>query len=103
MLAAAAHLGYDTSGKDSGYRDLVLEVFLIALEPLQVEGPYDFGTSTMPRRLSELAERVTEFREFWHAPPSDAVFFHRKLGGMFLLASRLEARVDVRELVSRFI
>ena len=38
-------------------------------------------------------------RDFWHSPPADAVFLHRKLGGLYLLAARLKARVDVNKLV----
>ncbi|MEZ5447896.1 MAG: hypothetical protein R3E89_02330 [Thiolinea sp.] len=36
--------------------------------------------------------------EYWHTPPADALFLHRKLGGLYLLAARLRARVDVRRL-----
>ena len=58
--------------------------------------------SDMARRMSELGEEVTAFRDFWQAPPTDAVYFHRKLGGMFLLASRLKARVNVHQLIKQF-
>jgi hypothetical protein len=34
-------------------------------------------------------------RGFWHTPPADALFLHRKLGGLYLLAARLKARVDI--------
>ena len=37
-------------------------------------------------------------RDFWHIPPVDTLFLHRKLGGLYLLAARLKARVDVRAL-----
>ena len=33
-------------------------------------------------------------KEAWHTPPADAIFLHRKLGGLYLLAARLKARVD---------
>jgi hypothetical protein len=36
-----------------------------------------------------------EDRQFWHTPPIDCLFLHRKLGGLFLLVTRLKARVDV--------
>jgi hypothetical protein len=31
------------------------------------------------------------------------MYFHRKLGGMFLLASRVKSRVDVHELIKRWL
>ena len=33
-------------------------------------------------------------RDFWHYPPADALFLHRKLGGLYLLAARCALRVD---------
>mgnify|MGYP001828134113 FL=1 len=103
LIAAAEKLGYAMGDADSEYRELVLELFLLALEPLREHGPYDFGHSTMAARMSTLAENVTDYRDFWQAPPTDAVYFHRKLGGMFMLASRLKSRVNVRELVERWL
>ena len=102
LLAAAERIGYAMGDEDSEYRALVLELFLLALEPLQVDEAYDFAHSDMARRMSELGEEVTAFRDFWQAPPTDAVYFHRKLGGMFLLASRLKARVNVNRLIKQF-
>ncbi len=42
-------------------------------------------------------------REFWHTPPAAALFLHRKLGGLYLLAARLKARVDVARLAQSFL
>jgi len=103
LVAAAERIGYAMGDEDSQYRALVLELFLIALEPLCHEGMYDFGRSDMARRMSALAEEIADYRDFWRAPPTEAMYFHRKLGGMFLLASRVKARVDVNQLVRRFI
>ena len=49
--------------------------------------------------MSELGQRATEHADFWRAPPTDVVYFHRKLGGMFMLAARMEARVNVNDLM----
>ena len=103
VVAAADRIGYAMGDDDSEYRELVLELFLLALEPMRHEGPYDFARSDMARRMSELAEEVSEYRDFWRAPPTDAMYFHRKLGGMFLLASRVKARVDVNGLIRRWL
>ena len=103
LVQAAERIGYAMGDEDSQYRALVLELFLLALEPLRHEGVYDFARSDMARRMSLLAEDVADYRDFWQAPPTDAMYFHRKLGGMFLLASRVKARVDVNSLVRRVI
>lgn len=103
VIAAADRIGYSMGDDDTQYRELVLELFLLALEPLRHEGVYDFAHSDMARRMSALAEEVSEYRDFWRAPPTDAMYFHRKLGGMFLLASRVKARVDVNQLVKRWV
>lgn len=103
MAAAAAKLGYSVGEPGSDYRELIIELFLLALEPLRHPGPYDFARSDMARLMSERGEQVSRYREFWQAPPTDAVYFHRKLGGMFLLATRLQARVDVHALIRRWV
>jgi predicted unusual protein kinase regulating ubiquinone biosynthesis (AarF/ABC1/UbiB family) len=103
LVAAAERIGYAMGDEDSEYRALVLELFLLALEPLRHEGVYDFAHSDMSKRMSALAEEVADYRDFWRAPPTDAMYFHRKLGGMFLLASRVKSRVDVHELIKRWL
>ncbi|MEH6587651.1 MAG: AarF/ABC1/UbiB kinase family protein [Halioglobus sp.] len=103
LVAAAERVGYAMGDEDSEYRELVLELFLMALEPLQLDEPYDFAASDMSGRMSARAEEVTAFSDFWQAPPTEAVYFHRKLGGMFLLASRLKARVNVNRLITQFL
>jgi predicted unusual protein kinase regulating ubiquinone biosynthesis (AarF/ABC1/UbiB family) len=103
MAVAADKVGYSMGDEDSTYRELVLELLLLALEPLRDDEPYDFAASTMPARLSALGQKATEYADFWHAPPTDVVYFHRKLGGMFMLASRMEARVNAHALMKRWL
>ena len=42
---------------------------------------------------------MQDYRDDWREPPIDALFFHRKLAGLFLLASRVDARVYMRPLL----
>ena len=72
---------------------------LLALEPLRTDTAYDFARSDMARNMSALAEDIGRYRDFWQAPPTDAVYFNRKVGGMFMLATRLKARVNVYRLM----
>ena len=61
-------------------------------------GAYDFGASDLAVRLRDAGLKLSLDRDFWHTPPADALFLHRKLGGLYLLAARLGARVDVGRL-----
>ena len=80
-----------------------MEFLLLAMEPLREDVDYDFARSNMAKQYVDLGEDVTEYQDAWQAPPSDAVYFHRKVGGMFLLASRLKARVNVHQLMQRWL
>ncbi|MEM8564618.1 MAG: AarF/ABC1/UbiB kinase family protein [Pseudomonadota bacterium] len=103
LVAAANRIGYAMGDDDTEYREMILELFLLGLEPVRSEGVYDFARSDMAKNMSQLAEEITRFPDFWQAPHSEVVYFHRKLGGMFMLASRLKARVDVHGLVQQWL
>ena len=40
--------------------------------------------------------------EHWHAPPVGALFVHRKLAGLFLIAAKLGAKVNVNRIFKDF-
>ena len=79
----------------------MLDIFTQACEPLRHSGPYDFGASDLALRIRDVGLKLGMDREFWHTPPADALFLHRKIGGLYLLAARLKARVDIRALFLR--
>jgi hypothetical protein len=98
MARAGLAIGYFDSGTQARHIAAVLDLFEIALEPLRFDGAFDFGTTGMAPRLREAGLSLGLDRDFWHIPPMDALLLHRKLGGLFLLAARLQARVNVRQL-----
>lgn len=74
-----------------------------ALTPFASDGPFDFGAPDFVAAMREQGMRIAADREAWHAPAADLLFVQRKLGGIYLLASRLKARVDVRALLERHV
>ncbi len=103
LVAAAERLGYAMGEAGGEYREMVMQFLAIVMEPLREDVVYDFTPSGMASDMAELAEDITRFRDAWRAPPMDAIYFHRKVGGMFLLASRLRARVNLHRLVMPFL
>ena len=41
--------------------------------------------------------------ELWHVPPPDLLFLSRKFGGLYLLATKLAARVDLDPLIAPYL
>ncbi len=68
-------------------------VFLIT-EPFFDSGeePYDWAESDLPRRVAALGAKFG-FTSGFRAPPPEIVFLDRKLGGMFVLLSKLRVRL----------
>ena len=70
---------------------------LLALgEPLRHIGLYDFGRSTLVRRVFELGRAQLVNHGVGRAPPADLIWLQRKFVGTFLLCARLRARVDLQ-------
>jgi len=100
---AALSLGYFDASTQEKHQAAVLGMVAIALEPFRLGGDYDFGRSDIGQRLHAAGMDLALGRDFWHIPPVDTLFLHRKLGGMYLLAARLKARVDVQRIAKDFI
>lgn len=98
MDAAAAQIGFFQENIKSEQREAVLDLFLQGCEPLCVSGVYNFGTSNLAARIRDAGMALSLEKDYWHTPPADAIFLHRKLGGLYLLAARLRAQVDVSAL-----
>ncbi|MDY6882586.1 MAG: AarF/UbiB family protein, partial [Pseudomonadota bacterium] len=103
MQQAAFAIGLIDETHSQTQIDAVINIGMEACEAIRHEGPYDFGQSDLITRLHEKGMTLTMEHNFWHTPPVDALFIHRKLGGLFLLAKRLSANVDMREAASTWL
>ena len=99
MARAAERIGYTLGPEGSSYRETLLELATLVLAPLTVDEPYDFARSTLPGELAARAGEIQDFREFWEVPPVDVAYIHRKIGGLFMLATRLRVQVNAHELL----
>lgn len=98
MDAAAAQIGFFQEYIRPEQREAVLDLFNQACEPLRWQGAYDFGSSSLAGRIRDAGLELSMEKDYWHTPPADALFLHRKLGGLYLLAAKLRSKVDVRSL-----
>ncbi|EKA3121329.1 AarF/ABC1/UbiB kinase family protein [Vibrio alginolyticus] len=84
-------------------RQAILDLVKMACEPMLVDEPYDFKASDLAQKLREAGTILSMEQEYWHTPPADALFLHRKIGGMYLLAARIGAKVNIRQLVQPYL
>ncbi|MDD1793309.1 AarF/ABC1/UbiB kinase family protein [Enterovibrio sp. ZSDZ42] len=80
----------------------VVNMVMTACEPIQYDGDYDFGNTDLGSRIHAAGMALSMEQGYWHTPPADALFLHRKIGGLFLLAARLNAKVNLREAFEPF-
>ncbi len=97
--AAALTIGLFGADTDTASQKRVIEMFETAFAPIAAGALFDFGTTDVAARLRDDGLALAQDRSFWHLPPADTLFLQRKFGGLFLLGSRLKARVDVRALM----
>lgn len=80
----------------------ITELAYLACEPLYQGSPYNFATSDLSDRLQQQGMQLGLEKEYAHTPSGNAIFLHRKLGGLFLLAIKLKAKVDMQLLFAPY-
>ncbi len=100
--AMLLRIGYFDAATAPAHQDLIQRMFEAAMAPLRQHGPFDFGTSPLLDSLRDMGLAMALDRDLAHVPPPATLFLHRKIGGIYLAAAGLGARVSLRPLVERF-
>ncbi len=100
--SCAFEIGFIDGRTEDRHRTRILRMMRVAFDALRHSERYDFADTSLSRRMQ--AEGVALADEGFIPPPLpiDVLLLQRKLGGIFLLAARLGARVEVRALFERF-
>jgi predicted unusual protein kinase regulating ubiquinone biosynthesis (AarF/ABC1/UbiB family) len=80
----------------------ITDLAYMACEPLYGESPYDFAESDLSSRLQHQGMQLGLEKQYAHTPSANAIFLHRKLGGLFLLAIKLKAKVHMQRLFAPY-
>ncbi|ABE41433.1 AarF/ABC1/UbiB kinase family protein [Rhodopseudomonas palustris] len=99
VRAAAREIGFLAGNTPARLEQAMLEIFEMSLQPLRQDGPFDFGASDLAIRMREAGMAMAADHAHFRIPPMDTLFLQRKFGGIYMLATRMRARVDLRALV----
>lgn len=100
--AALLRIGYFDEATAPQHQTLIQRMFETAMTPLRQHDPFDFGASSLLETLRDMGMAMAMDRDLAHVPPPATMFLHRKIGGLYLLATKLRARVSLRPMVERF-
>lgn len=95
-------LGFFQQGISVSNTQTVLDIFMLATEPLRSSETYDFGASDLSARIHALGQSISSDPDAWHTPPPDVLFLHRKIAGLYLIAMRVGARVPTGEIFEKY-
>lgn len=101
--SAMLKIGYFSDDTAPHHQALIQSMFDVAMGPVRQKGPFDFGTSTLLDHLRDMGLAIGNDRDLAHVPPAATLFLHRKIGGMYLMAAKLRARVSLRPMVERYL
>jgi predicted unusual protein kinase regulating ubiquinone biosynthesis (AarF/ABC1/UbiB family) len=103
ITEAALDVGYFQQETLPKHRLLLTDLISQACEPLRHQGDYDFARSDLAGRLRDAGWQLGVDRDFWHTPPVEVLLLHRKVGGLYMLAAKLKAKVNVRSLFEPYV
>ena len=99
ILDCAKQIGYTAADDDQSYQASIVDLLLTVTMPIRHEGLFDFRHSQLSQLMMEKLMKLRFEQRYTRLPPTDILFLHRKLGGLYLLLSHLGAKINVKQLV----
>jgi len=103
LADAALAIGFLWESDQPEAAEALLDLMFLTCDPMRVNKTYDFGETDLALRVREMGMELAFEHGLRRAPPAETLFIHRKIGGNFLLCTRLQSRINVRAIVDRYV
>ncbi|MQX37059.1 ABC1 kinase family protein [Roseospira navarrensis] len=103
MRRAILDIGFFGEDTAPHHQELLLDIVALSMEPMKRPGAFDFADNDLAIRMRDAGMALGEDRSFMHIPPMDTLFLQRKFTGLYMLASRLRASLDLRALIEGYL
>lgn len=81
----------------------LLDIIEEAITPLKSSAFYDFGDTKIVNQMYELSYEFFKHRKNIKIPDIETLLIQRKIGGIFLLARKLRAKLDVNPIIKKYV
>ena len=81
----------------------VLEIFDEATKPIQTNSMYDFTSTKVIEKMRNISNEFFKFRHKITIPDFEVLLIQRKIGGIFILATRLKAKIDLNKILNKYL
>ena len=85
------------------HQSIILDMLETGMEALRHRTVFDFGQNDLFVRLRDRGLELATERDFWSVSATDTLLVQRKVAGTYLMAAGLKARVDLAEIVGRYL
>lgn len=103
LESPAQALGLLSKGIEQRHRDTILAMLRLVFTQITRDEMFDFAASDLLGQLNRMGEVMAQERVVLPPPPMDVLYVQRKFAGMFLLATRLKARVALGSILEEAI
>ncbi|MBB4286017.1 AarF/UbiB family protein [Roseospira goensis] len=100
---AILDIGFFAEETAPHHQAMMIDMVAMSMEPLRRPGAFDFAHNDLALRMRDTGMALGTDRSFWHIPPMDTLFMQRKFAGLYMLATRLKARVDLRAIITPYL
>ncbi|MEL6573641.1 MAG: AarF/ABC1/UbiB kinase family protein [Pseudomonadota bacterium] len=103
LRQTAVEMGFLAADTEERHADQVVRMMRIAFGALGTDGCYDFTDQTVSRLMQAEGMALAEAGFVPPPVPIDVLLIQRKLGGVFLLAARLGATLNIQEMLAQYV
>ncbi|RWS28734.1 aarF domain-containing protein kinase 4-like protein [Leptotrombidium deliense] len=89
-------MGFLTGFETKVMTDAHVDAVMILGESFAFKGDFDFGSQNTTKRINDIIPIMMRHR--LTPPPEETYSLHRKMSGIFLLCTKLKAKIDCKEL-----
>jgi predicted unusual protein kinase regulating ubiquinone biosynthesis (AarF/ABC1/UbiB family) len=99
----AEHMGLLPLKMPTKTKHAIMDILRLAIEPLSQDAPFDFGNNQIAVEMRDKGMELAGNRDLWHVPPAEMIFVQRKFGGIYMLATRLRASVNIHAAIKKYV